>query len=68
MKDLIFGKFLSRNYHLALLICGGGLLLCWYHRMDGAQFVTLCLGVFTGFRAGDAVVNWIHKDKDDGQH
>lgn len=69
MKDIILGKFLGRNYHLALLICGGGLLLTWFMKMTGAQYVTLCLGVFSGFRAGDAIVNWIHKDKaDDGQH
>jgi hypothetical protein len=55
-------KFMGRNYHLALLICGGGLFLCWYTRMTGGEYVTLCLGIFGGFRAGDAVVNWIHRD------
>ncbi len=60
---MIFAKFLGRNYHLALLICGGALFLCWFGKMSGGEYVTVCCSIFAGFRAGDAVVNWIHKDK-----
>jgi hypothetical protein len=33
--------------------------------VSGGEYVTLVGGVFSAFRAGDAVVNWIHRGKDD---
>jgi len=62
MKKLV-EKFLGRNYHLALLCIILSFTLCLYGHMTGAEFVTIATATFTGFRAGDAVVNWIYREK-----
>lgn len=61
-------KLLSRNYHLALIAECGGLVAMFCRLLTGAQFVTLSLGIVTMFRAGDAVVNWIHRDSKEPDH
>jgi hypothetical protein len=58
--NLFIEKFLGRNYHLALLIVGMAFGLCVSNHMTGVTFGSVALGIFTSFRAGDAVVNWIH--------
>lgn len=63
MINTLFAKFLGRNYHLAVLICVCAFYLCVIGRMTGNEFGILCGGIFASFRAGDAVVNWIHRDK-----
>lgn len=63
--NTIFAKFLGRNYHLALLICICAFWLCLKGRMTGNEYGILVAAVFGSFRAGDAVVNWIHRDKTD---
>ncbi len=65
MINTIFAKFLGRNYHLAILICLCSFYLCLSGKLSGAEYATLVGGIFSAFRAGDAVVNWIHKGKDD---
>ncbi len=61
--DIFISKFMGRNYHLALLIVLLSYTLCLFGHMTGQAFATLAAGIFGSFRAGDAVVNWIHRDK-----
>jgi hypothetical protein len=63
--NTMFAKFLGRNYHLAVLICICAFYLCLKGRLSGGEYGALCGGIFSAFRAGDAVVNWIHREKDD---
>ena len=65
--DKILAKFFGRNYHLAVFICTCAFALCLKGHMTGGEYSALVGGVFASFRAGDAVVNWIHKDKPDGK-
>lgn len=65
MINTMFAKFLGRNYHLALLICICAFYLCLAGKLTGGEYATLVGGIFSAFRAGDAVVNWIHRQKDD---
>lgn len=65
MINTMFAKFLGRNYHLALLICICAFYLCLKGRLSGGEYTALCGGIFSAFRAGDAVVNWIHQKKND---
>lgn len=58
--DTFIQKFMGRNYHLAMLIVILSYTLCLWGHMTGAEFATLAGGIFSGFRAGDAIVNWIH--------
>jgi hypothetical protein len=51
---------------LALISLCGGLAGLFCHLLNGAQYVSLALGIVTAFRAGDAVVNWITNGKDRG--
>lgn len=57
-------KFLGRNFHLAVLIVCLSFYLCLYGHMTGGEWTTLAGGIFAAFRAGDAVVNYIHKNDD----
>ena len=63
MISTMMSKFLGRNYHLALLICICAFFLCLRGHMTGNEYGILVGGVFASFRAGDAVVNWIHRDQ-----
>lgn len=63
--NMFVSKFLGRNYNLALLVCICAFYLCLVGRMSGNEYAILVGGIFTSFRAGDAVVNWIHRDSKD---
>ena len=63
--NVIIEKLLSRNYHLAILAMTGAFIGMYMKVLTGAEYVTLCVSVVGMFRAGDAVVNWIHAGKDD---
>jgi hypothetical protein len=61
MLNTIMSKFLGRNYHLAVLVTVLSFILCLYGHMTGGEWTTLAGGIFAAFRAGDALVNWIHR-------
>lgn len=59
-------KFFSRKFLLALLftITGCG-VFAFTAKLDGGQFVAL-VGVILGtFTAGDAAINFVHRNKKD---
>lgn len=59
-------KFISRKFLLALLFtmtsCGA---LLWTSKIDGGNFVALVGIILGAFTAGDAAINYIHRDKAD---
>jgi hypothetical protein len=63
--DVFIEKFLGRNFHLAILVIALSYTLCLWGHMTGGEFAGVATAVFTAFRAGDAAVNWIRKDKPD---
>lgn len=59
MEDSL-SKFLSRNYHLALIGLISGVVALFTSYMHPGEFVTLTLGIVSSFRAGDVAVNWLN--------
>lgn len=59
-------KFLSRKFILALLFTVTSCLgLFLTEKIDGGNFVALVGIVLGAFTAGDAAINYIHRDKAD---
>ena len=59
--DSILAKYLSRNYHLVLLVIGVSALGLFYRLISGGEWVAVASACVAAFRIGDAVVEWIHK-------
>jgi hypothetical protein len=57
--DGLLTKYLSRNYHLAVLVIGVSAFGLFRHLVSGGEWASIALGVITAFRAGDAMVNWL---------
>lgn len=60
--DRFVASYLSRNFHLVLIVLGISTWALFTGRLTGVSWATLAGTLVTTFRAGDAVVNWIHKD------
>lgn len=57
-------KFLSRKFMIAFLFSVTGCaVFALTGKLTGAEFVSLALGITGLFGAGDAAINWIHRDK-----
>lgn len=59
-------KFLSRKWLIAICFTiTGCLAFAFTHKLTGAEFVSLALGLTGLFGASDAALNYIHRDKKD---
>jgi uncharacterized membrane protein YjjP (DUF1212 family) len=58
--DNVFAKYLSRNYHLVLLVIGISAVALFYKLISGGEWVAIASACVAAFRAGDAVVEWLH--------
>jgi hypothetical protein len=57
-------KYISRKFILALLFAlTGCLVFAFTAKLSGGEFVTLVGVVLGAFTAGDAAINYIHRDK-----
>lgn len=65
--DSVIAKYLSRNYHLVLLVICVSAVAMFKHLMSGGEWVAVSTAVVTAFRAGDAMVEWLHKRDDKSQ-
>jgi uncharacterized membrane protein YjjP (DUF1212 family) len=57
----LLAKYLSRNYHLVLLVIGISAVALFQKLISGGEWATIATATIAAFRAGDAVVEWIHK-------
>lgn len=57
------GKFLSRKFILAFLFAGTSCAGLAFKLLTGSDFVTLVGIILGAFTAGDAAINYIHRDK-----
>ena len=59
-------KYFSRKFILALLFgITGCAAFALTAKLTGGEFITLALGICGLFGAGDAALNYIHRDKAD---
>jgi hypothetical protein len=59
-------KFLSRKFILALLFTVTGCsVFAFTGKLTGGEFVALVGVILGAFTAGDAAINYIHRDKKD---
>jgi hypothetical protein len=61
--DGILAKYLSRHYHLVLLVIGIGTMALFRHLVSGTEWATVATCAIGTFRVGDAVDTWIHAKK-----
>jgi uncharacterized membrane protein YjjP (DUF1212 family) len=58
--DSLVAKYLSRNFHLVLLVIGISAVALFSRLITGGEWVAVSGACITAFRAGDAMVEWLH--------
>ena len=54
-------KYFSRNYHLVLLVISISAVALFHHLITGVEWASIATACVTAFRAGDAMVEYLHK-------